>query len=63
MAWATGADAHPALVAALIDALEWPDFRLAKDLYRGGVPVVGWRTIPAFGVVVAGRSVIHWNPV
>ena len=33
VAWATGAQAHPALVCALIDAIEWPDFRLANDLY------------------------------
>jgi len=44
VAWAAGEGAHPALVCALIDAMRWPDFRLAKELFMSGFNVTGWAT-------------------
>lgn len=42
VAWATGDQSHPALVCALTDAMEWPDFRMAKDLCMEGFNLIGW---------------------
>ena len=44
VAWAVGDGAHPALVCALIDAMKWPDFRMAKELFMTGFKVTGWGT-------------------
>jgi len=42
VAWATGSRSHPALVCALTDAMEWPDFCLSKDLNMEGFNLIGW---------------------
>ena len=47
MRWAVGPHAHPALIMAFIDALDWPDKHFAytgPTGIRGGLPwpVVGW---------------------
>lgn len=41
VAWACGDSTHPALVAALSEALNWPDVALASDYYVRGLAIVG----------------------
>jgi hypothetical protein len=41
VAWACGDSTHPALVAALSEALNWPDVSLASDYFVHGLAVVG----------------------
>ena len=44
VAWAGGPDVHPAFVAAIIDALGFPDTSLAVEVYLTGLPIVGRAT-------------------
>jgi len=44
IAWTGGPDAHPAFVAAIIDALGFPDTSLADKVYLVGFPIVGTAT-------------------
>jgi hypothetical protein len=41
VAWACGDATHPALIAALSEALNWPDVSLAADYYVRGLAIVG----------------------
>ena len=41
VAWAGGPTAHPAFVAAVVEALNWPDVSLAVDYFVRGLAVVG----------------------